>query len=158
MDGNAARAGRGGRLLQAGQPLPPHAAARAGPEPARPTAQQLDEAGLQRSRRDARARGGGGDRQPLLALHESSALIRTPDAEAFRNDDEPGTARAAACFRIEPLRENETRLSTETRVDGIDATAPRRFALYWMLIKPFSGWIRWEVLEGIRRDAVARSA
>ncbi|MDQ4004708.1 MAG: hypothetical protein M3135_00190 [Actinomycetota bacterium] len=42
---------------------------------------------------------------------------------------------------------------TETRVLCVDDRARRRFAVYWALIGPFSGWIRHDLLRGIARIA-----
>ena len=88
------------------------------------------------------------------ALNETANLISVADARAFEQFAEPGAAKAAACFRFESLPDGSTRLSTETRVKCIDAAARRRFAVYWALICPFSGWIRTIVLRGIRRLAL----
>ncbi len=88
------------------------------------------------------------------ALNQTANLISVADARAFKQFAEPGAAKAAACFRFEPLPDGSTRLSTETRVKCVDAAARRRFAAYWALIGPFSGWIRTIVLRGIRRLAL----
>ena len=88
------------------------------------------------------------------ALRELSALVTVEDAEAFARYAEPGCAKAALSLRLEPLP-GGTRLSTETRVKCTDRRAYRRFALYWALIKPFSGWIRRDILRGIAERARA---
>ncbi|MCW5893404.1 MAG: hypothetical protein KIT14_23055 [bacterium] len=90
------------------------------------------------------------------ALRETQALRRLPDADTFRRFAEPGWAKAAMTIRLEPLAERSTRVVTETRVACCDAAAGRRFSWYWMLIGPFSGLIRWEMLHGLRRAAEAR--
>jgi hypothetical protein len=89
------------------------------------------------------------------ALDEPSALRRTPDAAAFRAFAEAGNAKGAMSVRIVPLGPDRTRLETETRVVCVDAAARRRFALYWALVKPFSGWIRRIMLRGIADRALA---
>ena len=88
------------------------------------------------------------------ALDEMGSMIPLPDARAFVDFDQPGAAKAAANLRIEALGTAATRLSTETRVKCADAAAYRRFALYWALIRPFRGWIRVEMLRGMRRHAL----
>lgn len=88
------------------------------------------------------------------ALRELSALVALEDAEAFRRYAEPGSAKAALSLTMEPVP-GGTRLTTETRVKCVDAPAYRRFFLYWALIKPFSGWIRRDVLRGIAERARA---
>jgi uncharacterized protein DUF2867 len=89
------------------------------------------------------------------ALDEPANLIRVPDAKAFREFNRPGTAKAVANFRLEPLAEGRTRLSTETRVKCADRNAHLRFALYWALIRPFSLWIRRDMLRAIARRVLA---
>jgi hypothetical protein len=76
------------------------------------------------------------------------------DARTFVAFNEPGCAKAAMNFRVEPLRDGGARLTTETRVACVDRAAYRSFAPYWMLIRPFSGWIRREMLRGIRNAAL----
>jgi len=91
------------------------------------------------------------------ALRETQALRRLPDAESFKRFAEPGWAKAAMTIRLEPISDGATRVVTETRVACCDATAGRRFSWYWMLIGPFSGLIRWELLHGLRRAAEGRA-
>jgi hypothetical protein len=47
-------------------------------------------------------------------------------------------------------------LSTETRVACYGNAARRKFLLYWRVVEPFSGLIRWSLLRGVRRAAEAR--
>ena len=42
---------------------------------------------------------------------------------------------------------------TETRVYCLDEVSRKRFKLYWMLIRPFSGLIRREILQAVKRNA-----
>lgn len=79
--------------------------------------------------------------------------LRTTDARRFREPLSPGLARAAWDFRLEPLGEDTSRLSTETRVCCADAAARRRFRPYWWLVRPGSGLIRRAMLAAIRRAA-----
>ncbi len=89
------------------------------------------------------------------AFDEAGNLLSLPDAKAFTEFNQPGTAKAAVNVRLEALSAGTTRLSTETRVKCVDGTAHRRFMFYWALIKPFSGWIRREMLRSIQRRALA---
>ena len=66
-----------------------------------------------------------------------------------------GTVRIAANFRVEPLPDGRTRLSTETRVAGVDADARRAFRRYWRLVGPFSALIRRRWLASARRSLAA---
>ena len=92
------------------------------------------------------------------ALDERAAFVPVSDAQTFIELDAPGIAKAAVSLRILGLGDDATRVETETRVRCTDAAAHRRFAVYWTLIRPFSGWIRHEMLRGIRREALIRQA
>jgi hypothetical protein len=82
----------------------------------------------------------------------------TLDAESFRAFDRPGWAKAAWDFRLTPEAGGATRLSTETRVRCLDGASRRRFALYWLAIRPFSGLIRIALLRAIAREATRGAA
>jgi len=88
------------------------------------------------------------------ALDELSNLESVPDARAFAAFDRPGRAKAAVNLRFEGLSASTTRVSTETRVKCVDAAAYWRFAPYWAVIRLFSGWLRRDMLLGIRRLAL----
>jgi hypothetical protein len=60
------------------------------------------------------------------------------------------SCRAVVDFRIEP-----SRLTTETRVHVADAGARRKFARYWLVVRPFSGLTRRLLLRAIKRRAEA---
>ena len=80
------------------------------------------------------------------------------DREAFAKPVEAGTARAVWNFRVSPLGDHRTLLSTETRVMCGDAASRRKFRIYWLLVRPFSGLIRRIMLGAIRREAESRAA
>jgi len=71
----------------------------------------------------------------------------------FREPAPPGTAKAAWNFVVGRCSDGTTELRTETRVLCADVEARRRFRAYWMLIKPFSGLIRCEMLAAVRSAA-----
>ena len=78
--------------------------------------------------------------------------VRTP--EDFLSVVDPTLARIATNFRIgEGLRPGSCVLSTETRVSITDVDARRRFARYWMVIRPASGLIRREWLHRVKVGA-----
>jgi hypothetical protein len=81
----------------------------------------------------------------------ASGIVRVSAAE-FAGYAEPGHARGVMAFRVDSVR-GGCRLRTETRVDCIDNAARWRFCLYWLVVGPFSGLIRREMLRSIRRDA-----
>jgi len=72
--------------------------------------------------------------------------------EEFRDFDEPGYAKGALTFIVEE-RGSGSLLATETRVACTDASALRKFSLYWRVIGPFSGLIRRLMLEEVKRSA-----
>jgi hypothetical protein len=88
-----------------------------------------------------------------------SRSSRSPvSAATFAAHAEPGTAKAAMSFWVEPLGTERSRVVTETRVLCADADARRQFLRYWMVIRPGSALIRWAVLRRIKADAESRSA
>jgi len=74
-------------------------------------------------------------------------------ADRFRAPAPAGTAKAAWNFEVSTRADGATELRTETRVLCADAATRRRFRAYWMLIKPFSGLIRQEMLAAVRSAA-----
>ena len=82
-----------------------------------------------------------------------SGGLRRLDAEGFRNFDEPGYAKAAWNFSLAARADGSVSLATETRVYCTDEAARRRFRLYWLLVGAFSGLIRREVLQAVKRSA-----
>jgi hypothetical protein len=87
------------------------------------------------------------------ALREQAHMEAPLDLHAFRAFDRPRWAQGAISLRIEPLGDGSSRLMTETRVRCVDDAARRRFAVYWLLIRVFSGWLRRDFLRKIARMA-----
>lgn len=83
-----------------------------------------------------------------------SGLIPFGAAE-FTSFDEPGYAKAAMNFIVEPIDDGRSTVVTETRIVCTDAESLRKFKLYWRVIGPFSGLIRRIVLGRIKREAEA---
>jgi hypothetical protein len=54
---------------------------------------------------------------------------------------------------VEDDAPDHARLVTETRVGCTDAGSRRRFRLYWLLVRPFSGVIRKAMLGAVAREA-----
>ena len=82
-----------------------------------------------------------------------SGELRRLDAEGFRKFNEPGFAKATWNFSLTERADSSVLLETETRVYCTDDTSRRRFRLYWLLVGPFSGLIRREVLQAVRQNA-----
>lgn len=74
-------------------------------------------------------------------------------APEFRSWSAAGNIKVAANFRIEGAGNGRSRLVTETRVAGCDATARHNMAHYWALIYPGSGMVRRSLLEAVRQRA-----
>jgi hypothetical protein len=79
-------------------------------------------------------------------------IHRIPAAQ-FQAFAEPGYAKAVWNFAPRPSAHEAVHLSTETRVQCLDAASRRRFRRYWTLIGPWSGLIRREMLRTISRAA-----
>lgn len=79
--------------------------------------------------------------------------LRAPNPVQFRAPAPAGTAKAAWSFEVGAQANGATELKTETRVLCADAATRRRFCAYWILIKPFSGLIRQEMLAAVRSTA-----
>ena len=79
--------------------------------------------------------------------------VKLANGEAFLLFDDPAYAKAAMNFHLTSNGNGATRLSTETRVRAPDSGNRRWFRLYWALIGFFSGWIRVEMLRGIKKAA-----
>ncbi|HSU16833.1 hypothetical protein [Longimicrobium sp.] len=76
--------------------------------------------------------------------------------EELRAFERPGFAIGVWNFSLADGGDGDgVRLATETRVRCTDPASGRAFRRYWMLVGPFSGLIRMEMLKSIRRAAEA---
>jgi hypothetical protein len=73
--------------------------------------------------------------------------------EEFESFDRPGFAKAIWSFTLLPAGDHATTLVTETRIACTDRASENRFRIYWWVIRPFSGWIRQEILRLIKIEA-----
>jgi hypothetical protein len=80
-------------------------------------------------------------------------LLQHLAADEFRDFQREGFAKAAVTFFLTPLQEAATRVITETRVRCLDDASLRRFRLYWLLVGPFSAWVRREMLWLLKKKA-----
>jgi hypothetical protein len=108
---------------------------------------------------------------PLLASEEPESVVfggalqawrlrggeESPslDADELQRWIQPGWVKAVMDFRLRPVR-GGTELSSETRVLATDPTTRSRFGWYWMVVRPGSTAIRWEVLTAVQLKAEAR--
>ncbi len=88
----------------------------------------------------------------------SGDIVRHVSAEDFVRFEKNGYCKSAWNFYIEQGNGGKLRMSTETRnfCYGYGAKIP--FSLYWTAIKPFSGWIRLEMLKMIKKQAEGNAA
>ena len=85
------------------------------------------------------------------------SIRRIGSPDEFVSFAEPGYARAAMNFLIEPEDGGACRLTTETRVRATDARARRAFRAYWTFVHPGSAFIRRMWLRALKRRAEALS-
>jgi hypothetical protein len=78
--------------------------------------------------------------RPWRAVADPADAPTTPDE--FTSFDEPGYAKIAAGLRIDPYGNDSSILTIETRVVLTDYESRRRFRRYWLVIGPFSSFIR----------------
>jgi hypothetical protein len=78
-------------------------------------------------------------------------VLRDWKAEEFIALAPHGAAKAVWNFYL-TAEGNKSRLSTETRVLCFGRSARMQFRLYWFLIGFFSGWIRKEMLQMVKRN------
>jgi|SRR5437588_7611884 len=71
--------------------------------------------------------------------------------ENFRGTVPSGVACAVWNFAVEDVGEECTMLSTETRIISGDSSSRRKFRVYWLFVRPFSGLIRRLMLRAVRR-------
>jgi hypothetical protein len=81
------------------------------------------------------------------------SIRRLKDRDEFISFADPGYARAAMDFRIEPAGTDRVRLTTETRIHIPVRAARRKFARYWLVVHPSSALIRMVWLRAIARRA-----
>ena len=87
--------------------------------------------------------------------NERQALASPRTADELLALDDPGVAVAAMSVRLEALAPDRTRVVTETRIRALGLGARRRFRVYWLVVRPFSGLLRRSMLAGIRKRAEA---
>jgi hypothetical protein len=81
------------------------------------------------------------------------AIRAIDSADGFVAFAEPGYARAAMAFLIEPAGAGRCHVTTETRIQATDPRARRAFRRYWSVIHPGSALIRRMWLRALKRRA-----
>ncbi|MFQ5527419.1 MAG: hypothetical protein ACE5GX_14285 [Thermoanaerobaculia bacterium] len=80
------------------------------------------------------------------------------DRASFDGPVPAGLAIAAWNFTVRPTDRGSSVLETETRIACGDDASRRKFRLYWLLVRPFSGWIRRRMLAAVLREVSRLSA
>ena len=73
--------------------------------------------------------------------------------EEFASFDRPGYAKTVAGFSLHPHGEGRTLLTYESRTVSTDAAARRRFAAYWLVLRPFVRQLLRGALVSMKRHA-----
>lgn len=88
----------------------------------------------------------------------TAEMIQLSSAADFINFNQTGYSKAAWNFYIVQNTGNNVTVSTETRIWCLGWRAKCLFLLYWIVIRPFSGWIRLEMLKMIKERAEGKAA
>jgi hypothetical protein len=83
--------------------------------------------------------------------------LRRLAPEEFISFKERGYAKAAWNFSLTEQANGGISLAKETRVHCTDGASRMRFRLYWTLIGAFSGLVRREILQTVKRNAERNS-
>jgi hypothetical protein len=86
---------------------------------------------------------------------QADVRFRGLPPETFAAFDEPGYAKIAWDFSVEPAGPHASIFRTETRVATTDAESRARFRRYWSIFSPGIVLIRREMLRLVKRDAEA---
>ena len=77
--------------------------------------------------------------------------VSTFDRASFNSPVPAGIARAVWSFTVAQNADGQTNLSTETRVICGDDVSRRKFRIYWLFVRPFSGLIRRIMLRNVQK-------
>jgi len=83
----------------------------------------------------------------------AGSIIRNLKSTGFVNFNQSGYCKVAWNIYVEKNSDGTLNLSTETRIFCLGRRAKFLFFLYWMVIRPFSGWTRLEMLRMIKGQA-----
>ncbi|SMO56638.1 hypothetical protein SAMN06264849_103235 [Melghirimyces algeriensis] len=74
--------------------------------------------------------------------------------ENFRTFQQPNYVKVVWNFSFEQIGERYMNIRTETRIHCTSHVAKRKFSLYWLVIRYFSGWIQREMLKIIGEEII----
>jgi len=84
-------------------------------------------------------------------------IVRGLTPEEFADFQRQGYAKAVWSFSLAPAK-GGTQLTTETRIQTFGRSATLKFRAYWLVVGPFSGFIRKAMLREVKRIAEQRTA
>lgn len=91
--------------------------------------------------------------QPWTPVPRRGPAMR--DLAALRAFEEPGWLKCGMEWTLSPVAGGRTLVETTTLCEPTDDAARRRFAVYWAVIRPFSGLVRRDVLAALARSVAA---
>lgn len=94
-------------------------------------------------------------RETVLGFMVTDTLQKVDDLDAFTSNSAGARLRIGWDFQCVAIDDVTTRLSTETRVALTGTMSKIFFRCYWLVIRPFSGWIRRIMLRLIKEKAEA---
>jgi hypothetical protein len=74
-----------------------------------------------------------------------------PDLDALQAFAEPGWLKVGMEWVLSPVAGGRTLVETTTLCEATDDVARRRFAAYWLVVRPFSGLVRRDLLHVLAR-------
>jgi len=89
----------------------------------------------------------------LIGCWTNSKLTGDSDERKFINDRKDCETKTVWNFQFEEISPIKTLISTETRILCLTKRSRFTFSLYWLLIKPFSSFIRKEILNLVKKNA-----
>lgn len=93
----------------------------------------------------------------LIGYWRDDRIRPVTDLEHFLHATSGVRQKVIFSLRFEQLSARQVRVETETRVLCLGEDEVRRFRLYWLAIRPFSGLVRTEVLRLIKNEAEERA-
>jgi hypothetical protein len=91
--------------------------------------------------------------ETLFGFWARFKIAKIPSYEDFINNSISPWIKVVWNFQFEKIEENKTKVSTETRVLCAAKITKFTFGSYWLIIKPFSGLTRVQMLKIIKNES-----
>ncbi len=89
----------------------------------------------------------------LIGFWSRFKIVKIQNHEDFVHNSISPWIKVVWNFQFEKIEENKTKVSTETRVLCVTKITKFTFGFYWLIIKPFSGLIRIQMLKIIKNES-----